>query len=146
MQEYTNDHLFNVSIFHIADLLCRILPIAFFQYPLCTTIERIQSFKLYRWIISWWFWDCIISCNLVRPVAKAYFFFWALGFKLCSEKLFRDSAFAAEMVCNPKEKDLFRCELWDLVLSHHFETGSISCKRNHGWWYIYIYIFSPRNI
>lgn len=79
MQEYTNDHLFNVSIFHIADLLCRILPIAFFQYPLCTTIERIQSFKLYRWIISWWFWDCIISCNLVRPVAKAYIFFFFLG-------------------------------------------------------------------
>lgn len=45
---------FNVSIFNVADLLCRILPIAFFQHPLCTTVERIQSFKLYRWIISWW--------------------------------------------------------------------------------------------
>lgn len=140
MQEYTNDHLFNVSIFHIADLLCRILPIAFFQYPLCTTIERIQSFKLYRWIISWWFWDCIISCNLVRPVAKAYFFFWALGFKLCSEKLFRDSAFAAEMVCNPKEKDLFRVnyEIWfcPTILR---QVPSVAKETTAGDIYIYIY-------
>lgn len=135
---------FNVSIFNVADLLCRILPIAFFQHPLCTTVERIQSFKLYRWIISWWqvtnfeialsrvIWFALLPRHI-------FFFYGPLGFKLCREKLFRDSAFAVEMVCNPKEKDLFCCELWDLVLSHHFETGSISCKRNHAWRYIFFF-------
>lgn len=82
MQEYTNDHPFNVSIFNVADLLCGILPIAFFQHPLCTTVERIQSFKLYRWIISWWQvtnFEIALSRVIWFALLPRHFFFFFLG-------------------------------------------------------------------